>query len=363
VALRQSATSVAVSKLHATVSRRLWKAAWPGTVEAEIPIGHVTNGVHMPTWISEPIAGLLREYVSKDWWRLDERDRRWDAVALIPDGRLWDIRDGLRHLLVQRAIRAEGDQGLFDPECLTIVFARRFAAYKRAGLLLSDPERLVSILGRPGREVQVVFAGKAHPADGMGKDLLAEIVGFARREPRMAFIEDYGLTTAALLAQGADVWLNTPRRLLEASGTSGMKAGANGVLNLSISDGWWDEGRRTACGWTIPSSVTMDHPEADDAAEAEALYRILEQRVVPLFYERDPDGLPSGWILMMRAAIRHVASSFSARRMVLDYYRRCYLPAARRALGREGGVTPVAAGAGVSQSTASGGSVSTVEQG
>jgi glycogen phosphorylase len=345
VALRSSVTTVGVSRLHGAVSRRLWKDAWPGVAEDRVPIGSVTNGVHMPTWVAGEIDDILRQHVDQRWWDLDADDHRWQWVSLIPDAVLWEAHTRLRRALVDRAIAAEGNQGLFDPDKLTIGFSRRFAEYKRASLLLSDVERLVRILGRPGREVQLVFSGKAHPNDGLGKELLTNVVRFAREEPRMAFLEDYNMDIASTLVHGADVWLNNPRRLLEASGTSGMKAGANGVLNLSVSDGWWDEGRRSDSGWTIASKVTVDQPDVDDAAEADALYRLLDERVVPLFYDRDPDGLPSGWLAMMRASIRHVASRFSARRMVLDYRRQCYLPAARRVLERGDGLL---FGAGVS---------------
>jgi starch phosphorylase len=368
LALHRAAKSVGVSKLHGAVSRRLWASAWPAG-ERSIPIGSVTNGVHMPTWVSPEVAALLAEHVDPTWYALDAADGRWNRVADIPDAKLWEVRNRLRQHLLEPAVATPGDNSLFRPDTLTIGFSRRFAEYKRAGLILRDLDRLTRIMGNPGREVQLVFAGKAHPADGAGRELVQQVSRFAREEPRAAFIENYNLGAAALLVQGADVWLNTPRRLLEASGTSGMKAGANGGLNLSISDGWWDEGRRTACGWTIPSSVDVDHPDADDEAEAEALYRLLEERVVPLYYERDPDGLPSGWMAMVRASIRHVAAGFSARRMVLDYYRDCYLPAARRrprsveaeilaAVGLGDGRT---AASGRSHSTPSGGSVSTAE--
>jgi len=335
VALRGAGKSVGVSKLHGAVSRRLWKDAWPGVAEEDVPIGHVTNGVHLPTWVAEPIAKLLAEYVGENWWDLDTDDPQWRRIFLIPSRTLWDIRNGLRRRLVARVAAARGPEGGFDPNVLTIGFARRFAHYKRAGLMLSDVDRLRAILHAPGREVQVVVAGKAHPNDGMGKDLLREVVRFARHEPRVAFLEDYGLSLAAVLVQGADVWLNNPRRLIEASGTSGMKAGVNGVLNFSVNDGWWDEGRRSDSGWTIYSGTGIDESEVDDARDADNLYRTLEERIVPLFYDRDPDGTPSGWIAMMRASIRHIAATFSARRMVLDYYRGAYLPLAGRAGGRE----------------------------
>jgi len=368
VALHSAAKSVGVSKLHGAVSRRLWANAWPEDVR-KVPIGSVTNGVHLPTWVAPDIASLLARFLGPDWHALEVDDPRWNRVAEIPDRELWEVRNRLRRRLLDTATATSGENSLFRPDVLTIGFSRRFAEYKRAGLILRDLDRLTTIMGRPGREVQIVFAGKAHPADGAGKELVQKVATFARDEPRAVFIENYNLGSAAVLVQGADVWLNTPRRLLEASGTSGMKAGANGGLNLSISDGWWDEGRRTDCGWTIDSAVDVDHPDADDEAEAESLYRLLEERVAPLFYERDPDGLPSGWLAMVRASIRHVASGFSARRMVLDYYRECYLPAARRrprsaepellaAAGRREGV---ATGSGRSQRTASGGSVSTAE--
>ena len=368
VALHSAAKSVGVSKLHGAVSRRLWANAWPEDVR-KVPIGSVTNGVHMPTWVAPEIAALLAEFVDPAWHALEAADRRWNRVAEIPDAELWKVRNQLRRRLLEAAVATPGDNSLFAPDTLTIGFSRRFAEYKRAGLILRDLDRLTQIMGRPGREIQIVFAGKAHPADGAGKELVQKVATFAREEPRAAFIENYNLGSAAVLVQGADIWLNTPRRLLEASGTSGMKAGANGGLNLSISDGWWDEARRTACGWTIESAVEVDHPDADDEAEAEALYRLLEQRVAPLFYERDPDGLPSGWLAMVRASIRHVASGFSARRMVLDYYRECYLPAARRrprsaeneVLAAAGRGEGVATGSGRSHRTASGGSVSTAE--
>ena len=331
VALRSCDHRVGVSRLHGEVSRRLWKDAWPGVDEDDVPIGSVTNGVHMPTWVAGPVAHLLERHLGPQWSQLDPDHPRWAAVAEMPDADLWAAHQELKERLMEAVAEARGgDPGLFSPATLTIGFSRRFAHYKRAGLLLSDEERLVGILGRAGREVQLVFSGKAHPADTMGQDILSTIVLYSRREPRMAFIEDYGMEIARLMVQGADVWLNNPRRLVEASGTSGMKAGANGVLNLSIPDGWWDEGRRSAAGFTIPSRTTLDDPESDDEAEAEALYELLEQRVVPLFYDRDPNGLPSGWIAMMRDSIRHVAANFSSRRMVLDYCRQCYVPAAAR---------------------------------
>jgi starch phosphorylase len=197
-------------------------------------------------------------------------------------------------------------------------------------MLLGDPERLVRLLSSSERPVQFLFAGKAHPADEPGKSLLREVVAAARAHPRLVFLADYDIELARRLVQGCDVWLNNPRRFLEASGTSGMKAGANGVLNLSVLDGWWEEGYRPGAGWAIPSGATLDRPGADDAAEAEALYRLLEREVIPAFYERDGQGLPRRWLQMMKASIRLVGARFSARRMLMDYFEQAYGPAARR---------------------------------
>lgn len=328
VGLRMADHAVGVSRLHGAVSRRLWKDAWPGLPEAQVPIYSVTNGVHMPSWVAPELAAILERNAGADWWDLSAEDPRWANVEAIPDEELWECHRALRQRLVQ-AIQRDGANG-FDPDVLTIGFSRRFAPYKRADLLLSDRDRLTRLLSNDRQPVQLVFAGKAHPADEDGKRILREIVALARHEPRVAFIEDYDIEVARLLVQGADVWLNNPRRFLEASGTSGMKAGANGVLNLSVLDGWWDEGYRPDTGWAIPSGATIDSPIADDAAEAESLYRLLRRELVPAFYQRDERGLPPRWLAMMRASIRHTATRFSARRMVLDYYSQCYAPAARR---------------------------------
>jgi starch phosphorylase len=213
---------------------------------------------------------------------------------------------------------------------LTIGFGRRFAPYKRATLLLRDRPRLTRLLRNSKRPVQILFAGKSHPADQPGKDIVAGIVALAREEPRVVFLKDYDIALARHLVQGADVWLNNPRRFLEASGTSGMKAGANGALNVSILDGWWDEAYRPELGWAIPSGATLDRQDVDDVAEAEGLYRLLEREVVPAFYDRDEGGIPRHWVEMMKASIRNVATQFAARRMVIDYFNAAYAPGARR---------------------------------
>ena len=329
VGLRMADISVGVAKLHGVVSRRLWKDAWPGVPEAQVPIGAVTNGAHMPSWVAPEISALLGEHVGHDWWDLDGGDPRWERVNDIPSERLWETHRELKRRLLRFAGGEDGG-GKLDPDALTIGFSRRFAPYKRANLLLTEPERLGRLFSDQKRPVQFIFAGKAHPADQPGKEIVRQIVEASRSELRIAFLEDYDIEIARLIVQGADVWLNNPRRFLEASGTSGMKAGANGVLNLSVLDGWWDEGYRPQIGWAIPSGATLDRPQTDDEAEAGGLYRVLEREVVPLYFQRDERGLPEAWLKMMRASIRTVGTEFAARRMVLDYFWTAYAPAARR---------------------------------
>ncbi len=329
-ALRLADQSVGVSRLHGSVSRRLWKDAWRGLPETQIPISSVTNGVHMPTWLAPEIVELLRRFVGPDWWDLDGKDGRWQAVLEIPAAELWATHLDLKRRLIDFTKKRSEAPRELDINALTFGFARRFAPYKRANLLLQDPARLAKLLNNSKRPVQLLFAGKSHPADEPGKDIVARIVALAREEPRVVFLKDYDIELARHLVRGADVWLNNPRRFLEASGTSGMKAGANGALNVSILDGWWDEAYRPELGWAIPSGATLERPEVDDRAEAEGLYRLLEREVVPAFFERDKDGIPQRWIEMMRASIRHTATSFAARRMVLDYFNLAYAPGARR---------------------------------
>jgi starch phosphorylase len=326
--LRTAGRSVGVSQLHGAVSRQLWKDAWPNRLASQVPIGAVTNGVHLPTWLAPEIGELLQRYVDPQWWDLDSEDRRWERVDQIPDEELWQRHRQLRQRLLAFARQRADNNGL-DPEALIIGFSRRFAPYKRANLVLSDPERLGRLLGNPDRPVQMMFAGKAHPADLEGKRIVHEIVAATRREHHIVFLPDYDIEVARPLVQGSDLWLNNPRRFLEASGTSGMKAAANGVLNLSVLDGWWDEGYRPEIGWAIPSQATIDVPQTDDILEAEALYRLLEEEVVPLFFERDEHGLPRRWLAMMRASIREVSANFSARRMLVEYFRDYYVPAAQ----------------------------------
>lgn len=328
VGLRMADASVGVSRLHGTVSRRLWKDAWPGLDEEKVPIGSVTNGAHMPSWVAAGIASVMSQVVDRAWWDLDATDPRWDGIDQVSDEELWRVHCELKRGLLDFIRNETGDH--LDPDVFTIGFSRRFAPYKRANLLMWDRDRLGRLLNHPERPVQLAFAGKAHPADGPGKEILRQVVALARAEPHVAFVPDYDIEVARHLVQGADLWLNNPRRFLEASGTSGMKAGANGVLNCSVLDGWWDEGYSPEIGWAIPSGATLDRPAADDAAEAEGLYRLLEREVTPVYYERDARGLPTRWLAMMRASMRQVATEFSARRMVHDYFWTAYAPAARR---------------------------------
>ncbi|HLQ62613.1 MAG TPA: alpha-glucan family phosphorylase, partial [Candidatus Acidoferrales bacterium] len=328
-ALRLADHAVGVSRLHGAVSRRLWKDAWPGLKETQVPIGSVTNGVHMPTWVAPEVSALLAAWVAPNWWDTDPADGAWARLEEMPPAELWAVHRRLKQRLLELACRRDPTAEL-DPDGLTIGFSRRFAPYKRANLLLYDRRRLQKLLRDQRRPVQFIYAGKAHPADGAGKEILKEVVALARAEPRVVFLEDYDIEIARHLVQGADIWLNNPRRFLEASGTSGMKAGANGVLNVSVLDGWWDEGYRPGIGWAIPSGATLDTPQADDLAEAEGLYRLLERDVVPAFYDRDPDGVPQRWVAMMRASLRRIATEFAARRMVLEYFDSAYAPAARR---------------------------------
>ncbi len=330
LALRMADHSVGVSRLHGAVSRRIWKDAWPGLKEPQVPIGAITNGIHLPTWVADEIDSLLMEFVDAEWWDLAPGDNRWEGVEAIPAERLWDVHRSLRERLVEYACARAAPTPNLDPDALTIAFSRRFAPYKRATLMLSDRPRLKRLLASTTKPVQILYAGKAHPADQAGKALLREIVELAREETRVAFLEDYDIEIARHLVQGADVWLNNPRRFLEASGTSGMKAAANGVLNVSVLDGWWDEAYGPDVGWAIPSGATLDRQAADDEAEAEALFRALERQVIPTFYARDEAGRPQRWIAMMRASIKRLAPAYSARRMLLDYFTEAYAPAARR---------------------------------
>ncbi|MCP4376464.1 MAG: glycosyltransferase family 1 protein [bacterium] len=348
LAMRMARYRNGVSELHGNVSRDLWTGVWPGVPENEIPIDHITNGVHTPSWISDDLATLYDRYLGPQWSENWIDTSTWQGVENIPDPELWRTHERRRERLVsfsrrrlhkQLAKRGAGAaelataQEVLDPEVLTIGFARRFATYKRAGIILSDIPRLKKLLNNPDKRVQIIFSGKAHPRDNPGKDLIRQIVHIARQEPfrrSLLFLEDYDINVARYLVQGVDVWLNTPLRPMEASGTSGMKVSANGGLNVSILDGWWAEAYRPDLGWAIGSGESYDDLEYQNRVESQALYDLLEKDIVPLFYRRGKDNLPREWIAMMKNSIRDLGPVFSSNRMVHDYSVKFYAPAARQ---------------------------------
>jgi len=336
----------AVSRLHGTVARRMWAGLWPDMVQDKVPIRHVTNGVHVPTWLAPEFRRLYDDYLGEGWLEKHDDAELWDKVFDVPNSQLWNVRRRLKTKLIaaimERAQKSwrDGDLTaeqimmmgtLLDVEVLTIGFARRFAAYKRAALVLEDIGRLERIVTDPLHPVQIVFAGKAHPADFEAKYLIQKVYSLAkdrRFQGRIAFVEDYDMHLAHYLTQGVDLWLNTPVPVAEACGTSGMKAALNGVPHLSVPGGWWCEGYNGRNGWILGECA---NPSSQDksAADAMALYELLEEKVVPLYYERDRRGIPHGWIHLVKEAIRSVAPAFSARRMVREYTTEMYLPAAR----------------------------------
>jgi starch phosphorylase len=348
LAMRSAGKINAVSQLHQQVTREMWAPLWPEKALDTLPVEHVTNGVHLPTWVASEMAKLFEQYLGEDWRERHDDPALWDKVRDIPDADLWNARQALRNFLFgfirERARSRWSNHGvsagqvvaagtLLDPHALTIGFARRFTGYKRADLIFRDPERLARILNASRRPVQLVFAGKAHPADDVGKHNLQRVYRRALDPAyagRIAFVDDYDLHVAHFLVQGCDVWLNNPRKPLEASGTSGMKAAANGVPHMSVGDGWWAEGYTGTNGWIIDGGATGDWEQVD-AADAEALYNLLEQDVVPRFYDRDEQGIPTRWLEIVREAIRTVAPRFSARRMVKEYAERMYAPAIAQA--------------------------------
>ena len=357
LALRTAGFTNAVSKLHRDVTADMWAPIWPDTAPADRPVAAITNGVHVPTWVSPGMAALFDRHLGPDWRERTSDEAFWQKVADIPAEDLWQTRQLLRqelfsfirerarvrwaseHATPQRVISAGT---LFDPGALTLGFARRFTSYKRPELVFHDVERLARILHQARRPVQLVFAGKAHPADEMGKHHLHNI--FKRAiDPafggRVAFVDDYDLHVAHYLVSGVDVWLNNPRKPLEASGTSGMKAAMNGVPHLSIGDGWWAEGFSGSNGWLIKSALDDDPRaphDAVDAADADALYTLLEEQVVPAFYDRDRAGIPHRWVEVVRNSIATVTPHFSAKRMLLDYVTGAYAPAYAVSTGRHG---------------------------
>ena len=348
LALRLSSYRNGVSRLHGEVSRRLWAGVWPSLPSDEVPIGHTTNGIHAGSWISHDLAELYNRYLGPDWQEQPADIRVWEGADQIPDTELWRTHERRRERLVSFARRRLRDQlmrrgagsselaaaeEVLDAEAMTIGFARRFATYKRANLLLQDVERLNALLNEPSMPVQILFAGKAHPRDNAGKELIRQIVHIARRSEfrrNIVFLEDYDMNLARYLVQGVDVWLNTPLRPMEASGTSGMKVAANGGMNLSVLDGWWVEGYTPEVGWAVGQGETYEDLDYQNAVESRALYDLLGKEIAPVFYRRGPDGLPREWIQRMKATMRRLAPQFNTNRMLREYVEKYYLPASRR---------------------------------
>ena len=350
LALKMAHRSNAVSRLHGQVSRRMWRDVWKGFDETDIPIGHVTNGAHVLSYIAPRMKTLLDTYLGMGWEREISDTERWARVQDIPDTMIWRTRYELRQATIDflRAYLSHNwmkygytktwQEELFsklNPAALVIGFARRFAPYKRADMILSDLDRLDRIINHPTRPVHIVFAGKAHPNDTMGKELIEKVIGVCKSERfrgKIYFIEGYDIRIARHLVQGVDVWLNNPRRPLEASGTSGEKVVANGVLNLSISDGWWAEGYDGTNGWTIGPVIKKyaEEPDNTDLEDSQSLYATLENSVIPAFYDREMSGLPEKWIAMIKRSMQTLIPRFNTQRMLLEYYRDLYLPTARR---------------------------------
>jgi starch phosphorylase len=336
----------AVSSLHGEVSRAMWKNLYPGKPEDAVPIGHVTNGVHVPSWLAPQMSRLYDRHLGVGWQQKSGSKHTWEGIENVDDGELWETHLSLKSQLLdfarrrareQAARRSESAQSLqrltkvLSPDALTIGFARRFATYKRANLLLADIERLASMVNDAKRPVQFLFAGKAHPKDEPGKRVLQQIEQMMRDKDfaeKFVFIEDYDINVGRHLVQGVDVWLNNPRRPLEASGTSGQKVVLNGGLNLSVLDGWWAEAYDGLNGFAIGSGRTHSNMDVHDSRDGEDLYRVLRDELIPLFYLRDRDGLPRGWIKRMKRTIRTLGWRFNADRMVMDYTQKCYVPAA-----------------------------------
>jgi glycogen phosphorylase len=344
--LKLSRRANAVSALHGQVSRNMWTGLYPGKPEDEIPIGHITNGVHVPSWLAPQMSRLYDRHLGPGWLARSGEAETWEGIEDVNDGELWETHLSLKSQLLdfvrdramgQAAKRGDNQDSvlrlgrLFSPDALTIGFARRFATYKRANLILADIERLASMVNDPKRPLQFVFAGKAHPLDEPGKRVLQQIASLmhdSQFAEKFVFIEDYDIDVGRHLVQGVDVWLNNPRRPLEASGTSGQKVVLNGGLNLSVLDGWWAEAYDGLNGFAIGTGRTHANMDVHDTRDGDALYQVLHNEVIPLYYQRDIDGLPLGWIKRMKRTIRTLGWRFSANRMVMDYALKCYIPAA-----------------------------------
>jgi starch phosphorylase len=348
LALKLANTSNGVSRLHGSVSRKMWHEIWPGLPVSEVPIGSITNGVHTQSWLAPEVGHLYDRYLGVQWDEKPTEFAIWRRVEHIPDAELWRTHERGRERLVafaRQRLKAqlkrrgsppsevEAAEEALDPDALTIGFARRFATYKRGDLIFRNEKRVAELLNNTDRPVQFIFSGKAHPKDQGGKELIARVVQMARKHEfrrRVVFIEDYDMNVARYLVQGVDVWLNNPRRPLEASGTSGMKVPVNGGLNLSILDGWWVEGYDGDNGWAIGAGEEYTDLTLQDDVESRALYDLIERDLVPLFYTRGSDGLPRGWIRRMKRSIMTLVPVFNTNRMVEEYADRCYLPSHRR---------------------------------
>ncbi len=346
LALRLSRRANAVSALHAEVSRAMWTNLFRNKLEDDVPIGHITNGVHVPSWLAPEMFRLYDRHLGTNWNQRSSEAKIWLGIENVDDGELWETHLNLKSQLIEFVRRRAVDQAVrrgesrdvlqrleraLSPDALTIGFARRFATYKRANLILTDIERLASMVNDPNRPVQFVFAGKAHPLDEPGKRVLQQIAELMRDpkfRDKFVFVEDYDINVGRHFVQGVDVWLNNPRRPLEASGTSGQKVVLNGGLNLSILDGWWAEAFDGMNGFAIGTGRTHSNPSVHDARDGEDLLRTLREEVIPLYYQRDRDGLPRGWIKRMKRTIRTLGWRFNADRMVMDYTLKCYVPAA-----------------------------------
>ncbi len=343
-AIRCAAYVNGVSKIHADVSRSMWQSLFPRRLKCELPLVHITNGVHH-SWLSEHMRYLFERYIGPDYQMLDGADKQLSKILKIPDEEVWEahtkrkremiafLRSSMEEHYAERGyspVKIRRLREILNPHHLTVGFARRFTAYKRPDLVLRDSERLTSILTNPDRPVQFLFSGKAHPADTTGKNMIKEIIDFAREhevEDRVVFVENYNRSVAAYLVQGVDVWLNTPLKPYEASGTSGMKAGMNGVLNFSIMDGWWPECYNGRNGWEIKSAKLRDHSEMRDIIESNQIYDLLEEVIAPAFYGRDEHDIPREWVAMMKESIFTVYRDFNINRMLGEYSRGSYLPA------------------------------------
>ena len=345
LALRLSGYTNGVSRLHSHISRGIWGSIWPGLPLDEVPIIPITNGIHIRNWLPDEMNSLYQRYLGPNWADETMDNQLWNNVEQIPDEEFWQIHQRCKEQLIvftrnrlKAQMKRRGTyhtelnraEEILDSEVLTIGFARRFAGYKRGNLLLRDPKRLVKLLTDPERPIQIIFAGKAHPKDSEGKDIIRQIVQFANQynvRRRLIFLENYDIDMARILLRGIDLWLNNPRRPMEASGTSGMKAAVNGALNMSTLDGWWCEGYVPEGGWTIGAGQNYKDNNYQDTVESQTIYDILENEVIPLFYTRSADNLPRAWIHRVKTSIKWIAPRFNTHRMVADYTRRFYNPA------------------------------------